>query len=30
MFKKLFGKKSLKIGNTPYTENKFSGKILEN
>jgi hypothetical protein len=30
MFKKLFGKKSLKSRDTPYTENKFSGKILEN
>lgn len=28
MFKKLFGKKSLKSRDTPYTENKFSGKIL--
>jgi len=30
MFKKLFGKKSLKVGIPPYTENKFSGKILTN
>ena len=30
MFKKLFGKKSLKSRDTPYTENKFSGKILGN
>jgi hypothetical protein len=30
MSKKLFGKKSLKSRDTPYTENKFSGKILEN
>ena len=28
MSKKLFGKKSLKSRDTPYTENKFSGKIL--
>jgi hypothetical protein len=30
MFKKLFGKKSLKVGIPPYTENKFSGNFLEN